>query len=390
MIDLLAILCLVLPVVLTLYAFVVYPAALWLLGRGRPEPLQQAAPEEWPEITICLPAYNEEQAIGSTLESLLAIDYPADRRRIVVMSDASTDRTDAIVQSFADRGVELHRLPERRGKTAAENSVLSLCRGPIIINTDATIRILPDALKPLIRVFGDPTVGVASGRDVSVGDFQREGNRGESNYVGYEMWVRSLETRVGGIVGASGCFYGIRREIIDGAFPEELSRDFASALLAREHGFRAVSVNESVCLVPRTRALRNEYHRKVRTMARGLETLWFKRHLLNPFTEGLFAWMLWSHKLLRWLVFPSLALLPVGLILVGTESHHVLRAMGLVTLGMALAIVGLCWPSSRKVPAVFAVPAFLVASSLAAIQAWAHALRGHRSAVWEPTRRPLV
>src|SRR5690606_28676925 len=106
-------------------------------------------------------------------------------------------------------------------------------------------------LKALVRAFEDTTVGVASSRDVSVGDLTAEGNQGESGYVGYEMQVRALETRIGSIVGASGSFFAMRRELHEPGFPEELSRDFASALMAVERGFRAVSVDDAICLVPR-------------------------------------------------------------------------------------------------------------------------------------------
>src|SRR5690606_32932773 len=104
----------------------------------------------------------------------------------------------------------------------------------------ASIRIRPASLKALIRPFDDPAVGLASGRDVSVGADRRETNRGEAGYVGYEMWVRELETALAGIVGASGCFYAIRRPLHLIPLPEALSRDFAAALHTREHGFQAV------------------------------------------------------------------------------------------------------------------------------------------------------
>src|SRR5437879_13251472 len=132
------------------------------------------------------------------------------------------------------------------------------------------------------------------------------------------MGVRDLETGLrggggggGGIVGASGCLYAIRAGLHREFVPENLSRDFAAALIARRHGLRAVSVPEAVCFVPRGASLRQEYRRKVRTMARGLRTLWALRALLNPLRYGLFAWMLWSHKLCRWLV-PWAALVALG------------------------------------------------------------------------------
>src|SRR6185437_14565924 len=95
-----------------------------------------------------------------------------------------------------DRGVELLRLDTRRGKSAAENAAGGVARGEIIVNTDATIRILPDALKALIRTFADPKVGVASGRDLSVASVSDAAlptaATGESGYVGYEMNIRAL------------------------------------------------------------------------------------------------------------------------------------------------------------------------------------------------------
>ena len=122
------------------------------------------------DLTLFVACYNEEENIIGTLETLLALDYPVDRREVVVMSDASSDRTDEIVRGFEPRGVRLVRMPVRRGKSAAENRTLPLVTGDVVVNTDATIRIPPNSLKPLLRVFQDPTVGAASGRDVSVGD----------------------------------------------------------------------------------------------------------------------------------------------------------------------------------------------------------------------------
>src|SRR5690606_3027473 len=154
-----------------------------------------------------------------------------------------------------DRGVALVRLPKRGGKTAAENEAGRHPVGDIVVNMDATVVVPPEALHHLIAAFRDPTVGVASGRDGSIGDRDQGRNQGESGYVGYEMWVRRLETDCGTIVGASGCFFAIRRSLFDSIFPEALSRDFASPLIAREHGYRSVSVEEAVCYVARTRSL---------------------------------------------------------------------------------------------------------------------------------------
>jgi cellulose synthase/poly-beta-1,6-N-acetylglucosamine synthase-like glycosyltransferase len=385
----LATLLLLLPIVLFVYAYFGYPFILRRLGRRLPDPVPSVDPPQWPMVSLTIPAYNEERSIRNTIETLLSLEYPAERRQILIVSDASTDRTDEIVREYRDRGVELLSLPRRSGKSAAENAAVPHLRGEIIVNTDATIRILPESLKALIRVFVDPTIGVASGRDVSVGDLGREGNQAESGYVGYEMQIRELETRLGGIVGASGCFYAIRRTLHDPAFPPALSRDFASAMIAREHGLRAVSVTDAVCLVPRTRSLRAELRRKSRTMARGLETLSFKRHLLDPRRHGMFAFMLLSHKLCRWLVNLTIPLGLFGLTLLWPYSTLARLLLLLSALLGVMGIAGIYWPESGRVPRIFAIPGFIVVSISAGIEAWGKVLIGEQNPIWEPTRRPV-
>lgn len=385
----LAIAFIVTPVGFLAYSYVVYPIALKLMSLYKPKVQRLDAPDYWPEITITVPCYNEEASIAATVESLLALEYPADRRHILVISDASTDQTDMIVRSYASRGVALVRLSSRGGKTAAENAAWPHLKGEIVVNTDATIRIRRGSLGPLVAVFQDPTIGVASGRDLSVGDVQSAANAGESGYVGYEMWIRSLETRLGTIVGASGCFFATRRELYDAEFPNELSRDFASCLVAREHGYRSVSVDSAIALVPRAVSLRSEYRRKVRTMARGLGTLFYKRHLLNPIQFGGFSIMLISHKLSRWLFQLTLPLMAVGAILVVCAwSWAAPWVIGISSATAVVAALAWWWPESRPMPAALSTPGFVIWSNVAGIVAWSRFFRGEYQPVWEPTRRP--
>jgi cellulose synthase/poly-beta-1,6-N-acetylglucosamine synthase-like glycosyltransferase len=377
------------PVLLVLYSYVGYPLLLRIMAR-RAAPRVAAEPDVWPMISITVPVYNEESQIRGLIESLLALDYPADRRQILIVSDASTDRTDQIVAEFADRGIEFLRMPVRGGKTAAENAAGNLLRGEIVINTDASIRIHPRAIKPLIARFADPTVGAASGRDVSVSGSISDTNVGEAGYVGYEMGIRALETRIAGIVGASGCFYAIRSELHAHPLPDALSRDFAAALITRQHGLRTVSVDESLCFVPRTESFQREYRRKVRTIMRGMETLAHLRFMLNPRSYGVFSWMLISHKICRWLV-PWAALAGmVGLAILAASNTWALVLL-LVMIASMLAGVA-AWFLDRKhaLPRWLALPAFAWAGNLAAFHAAIKAIAGDTNPTWEPTRRDAI
>ena len=377
------------PVVMAIYAYAAYPAIVWLIVRIRPRAGLPPRSRDWPAVTITVPVYNAVATIGNTLERLLSVDYPSDRLQFVVMSDASNDGTDDLVRTFAKRGVELVRAPVRRGKTAAENAAVGVARGDIIVNVDATVVIPRGSLKQLICAFDDPTVGVASGRDVSVGRGDSQDAGPESGYTGYEMRLRALETRAGSIVGASGCFYGIRRSIRGSPLPAGLSWDFASTLVAREQGYRSVSVPGAVCLVPRTVEIKSELRRKARTMARGLGTLFHFRALMNPFKYGGFALMLISHKLFRWLPYLMVPAALGALGVLATRSALAAGLLAITTFSVLIGAASITYASSiRFKPLVFA--GFVVAVISAGFLAWVDVLRGARMATWDPTPRPSV
>jgi cellulose synthase/poly-beta-1,6-N-acetylglucosamine synthase-like glycosyltransferase len=377
-----------LPVAIATYAYVVYPAVLWMLARSRP-PQSTPTHSAMPGVTIVVPAYNEEHQIGGAIDALLAQDYPAEHRQILIVSDASSDRTDDIVSGYAAQGVELLRMSRRSGKTAAENASVASIRGEIVINTDASVRLHPAAVRLLVQAMSDPQVGVASTRDVSM-TVQGRANPAEAGYVGYEMRVRQLETRAGGIVGASGSGYAIRSELHRHPVREDLSRDFSAALTAHRHGYRAVSVEDALCFVPRTASLSREYRRKVRTMSRGMDTIYFNRDLLDPLVHGPFAWKLLSHKIARWAVPLSGILALAGLVLLALERPLAWIAVAAAVLLAGLGVLGARWPDDRAVPGFLSARLIgVLAANLAVVHAAMRFLRGHHDHVWEPTRRSV-
>src|ERR671933_1095383 len=97
-----------------------YPVAAACLARVRARPVRRRDID--PTVTLIVAAHDEQAVIERRLQNLLALDYPRDKLEIVVASDASTDRTDELVESIAahDGRVRLLRCP-RGGKVAAQN-----------------------------------------------------------------------------------------------------------------------------------------------------------------------------------------------------------------------------------------------------------------------------
>ena len=371
-----------------LYTYFGYPALLYLVGAVRgASPVPDEEPEEWPLVSISVAMYNEEAHAPGLVENLLALEYPADRRQILIVSDGSTDRTNEIVSGYADRGVTLVALPTREGKTACENAVAERLEGEIVVNTDASIRLRPDALRHLIPPFSDPEIGLTTGRDVSVGSEADAQNVGESGYVGYEMAVRDLETRLRGIVGASGSLYAIRKPLHVIPVPPALSRDFSAALKCQDHGFRAVSTPRAICVVPRGTSIAREFSRKVRTMTRGMQTLKHWRRLLNPFRHGVFSWMLFSHKICRWAVPWFVVLGGIGLLLLSVELMWARVAAAFGVIAVAVGVLGWITGDAWKAPKPVRLLAFAVMGNVAAMRAFLRSLGGGADAIWEPTVR---
>jgi len=150
-----------------------------------------------------------------------------------------------------------------------------------------------------------------------------------------------------------------------------------------------VSVRDALCYVPRTKALDAELERKIRTMARGLQTLWYMRALLNPLGYRWFAFKLFSHKLCRWLVSLSLPGGVIGLAILGMSTMVFMPVLAAFAFGVTLGFAGLRWSTrGHRPPRILALAGFALAANLAGMRAWYRALRGQSTPVWEPTRRP--
>jgi peptidoglycan-N-acetylglucosamine deacetylase len=133
---------------------------LALIEKLRPAPVDH--PDYLPEVSVLIPAYNEEAAIVQTVRSALASNYP--KLEILVVDDGSTDRTAELVRTNfgRDRGVRL-LLQTNHGKPSALNHALSEAIGEVIISIDGDTIVDAEAIPRLVRHFVDPKVGAVAG-----------------------------------------------------------------------------------------------------------------------------------------------------------------------------------------------------------------------------------
>ena len=275
------------------YPYLGYPLALWLVGKTMPREAE-AGDAPLPSISMIIPVFNEAARIGRKVANTAALDYPTDRMQILFVSDGSSDATVDIIRASGLPGMQIIELPGRGGKAAALNAGLAAATGDLLLFTDAAIELETGSLRAIVAQFRDPRIGCVSGED------RIAESGGEAWYGRYELFLRRLESRVHSIVGASGSFYAQRRAICR-PFTEGMAPDFLSVLRTVEQGYRATSEFSAVGAMTSVKDPRHEFERKVRTLIRGMTTLFEHAHLMNPFRYGWFAFALVSHKVMRWL-----------------------------------------------------------------------------------------
>ena len=273
------------------FGYVGYPIALWLLRSLAPRrSAATPAASSQPSVSVIVAVHNGEHELTRKLEDTLAQAYTG-RLEVIVASDGSTDHTDAIAESFALRGVRLVSRTERRGKEAAQAAAIGEAKGDVLVLTDVSALLEPGAIEAIVRPFADPTIGGVSSEDVV------DQGGGEGLYVRYEMALRRLESEAATLVGLSGSFFAIRRELAT-PWPPHLASDFRCALEAARRGLRTVSAADARARFGTARAPGAEWQRKVRTVRRGLAVLFAYRELLHP-RHGRVALALWGHKVAR-------------------------------------------------------------------------------------------
>lgn len=271
-----------------------YPAAAAALARVRPRAVRRD--DITPEVSVIVAAHDEERVIGPRVENLLALDYPADRFRVVVASDGSTDRTNEIVRGLAEQfeAVELLEC-ERAGKATAQNAAVARSDAEVVAFSDANSRWEPDALRKLVRSFADPDIGYVCGQ---LRLESPDGVNQEGLYWRYELWQRESESMIGSITAGNGAIYAVRRSDYLGFDDPRIGHDFGLPFRLVQRGRRAVYDSEAVAWEKPAIDAEEEYGRKVRMMMRSWRPL--LDGSLARTNDSLFAAELVSHRVLRY------------------------------------------------------------------------------------------
>ena len=250
-----------------------------------------------PAVSIVVAAHNEEGEISGLIESLRRLDYPRERLELVIVSDGSSDGTDACLERLREPWMQVHRLPTQQGKASALNAGVAWARYPVLLLLDASTRPQPDTARLLLRHFADPRVGVVCG---ALRFTHHAGSQHtEGAYWAYECLLRLMEGRLRATLTASGALYAVRRECFPQLSSTAWIEDFLVPMHARRAGFGVVYDPEAWAWEVPAPSLRGEFQRRVRLAVGSFRAL---GELLETRLDGCTRWALVSHKLLRWCV----------------------------------------------------------------------------------------
>jgi cellulose synthase/poly-beta-1,6-N-acetylglucosamine synthase-like glycosyltransferase len=324
-----------------------------------------------PDVSAIVAAYNEQDVIAERIANLRSLDYPPDRVQVIVASDGSSDHTVSRARAAgADVVLEL----PRGGKIRAQDAAVEEAGGALLVFSDANAVWDRDALKRLVAAFADPKIGYVCG-DVSFLD--AGGSNQEGLYWRYEMWLRRMESGLHSVTSGNGAIYATRRDAylkVDPLAGHDLSFPFNMV----KRGWRAIYVSEAHATEKMAPTIEGEFARK-RRMARRTWPTVFGSGLMSPRGYSpLYALMIFSHRVLRYLVpFLHILALALNIALLGQGWLYI------VTLVLQLALL------SGAALAPLAPARLLLIARYYVVTNWALAvglwdwLRGERSPVWE-------
>ncbi len=342
-----------------------------------PVPSVQASPQ----LAILMCVHNEQNVISGRMSNLIALADQLPGTEILVYVDGSTDATEERLRVFGDR-IRVFVSPEQTGKTPGMNLLVTKTDAPVVVFTDAAVRMSETALPTMMSYFNDPSVGCVCGRIVAVnggGSDELTATADTSiRYWAFDAMLRRLESEVASVMGAHGPLFAIRRSLHEPP-PAELFDDFWVSMAILYAGHRVVQAEDFVGHKAIASKQSDEYTRKTRIACQSFN---IHRGLLPRLKQQ--SWLIrycyFSHKTLRWLTIFSLSGFALFATLAAASAGMTVfaaSAWGLSGLGLALGLAGL-----RPFDRVFSALAALVANGRGVIQS----IRGTTYQTWSPVK----
>lgn len=325
---------------LVFYTYLGYGIVLYVLlqlkelfwGRSR-EPQLPEDESAYPDVTLMICAYNEEDVVKEKMENIQQLLYPKDKICVMWVTDGSDDHTNELLHAYPD--VLLVTSPERNGKAAAMQHGLQANKAEYVIFTDANTMLNPEAIREIVKEFMKPNVSCVSGEKRVAA--RRQGQvaaEGEGLYWKYESKLKQWDSDLYSAMGAAGELFAVRMSHYRPAPSNALLDDFMISMLVLKDGHKISYTSKAYATEYGSANMTEESKRKRRIAAGGLQSIWWLKGMMNPFRSPIVAFQFVSHRVLRWSLTPFalLALIPLNIALICMHAGDVYVITGILQL----------------------------------------------------------
>lgn len=365
------------------YHHVIFPKIASWAGR-----LPSAAPERTerdslPTVSIVMPAYNEAAHIVAKIDNLAGQDYPTDRLHILIGCDGCSDVTAELARqaaaSHSDMKIEVVDFATNRGKVWVLNDLIRQARGTVLVLTDVSALLPANGISRLADHFANPAVGAVGAGYLPAGDT----TDGEQAYWDYQRRIKAGESRLGGLIGAHGSCYAIRRNLYRPLDTDTVNDDFIIPMRIALGGWRTLYDPHIVAQELAASPDGTDFARRIRIGRGNAQQFWQLMPRLTFRRPGL-AFAFLSGKAARVLMpfLMGFAWIGSGVAAqagTGTGAILMLALFGLQTTIYLLAALASARPGLRRIGKVEAVRYLVtghIASAIGALQFIAKRERG--------------
>jgi cellulose synthase/poly-beta-1,6-N-acetylglucosamine synthase-like glycosyltransferase len=308
-----------------------------------------------PSIHIVVPAFNEEKVIQQKIDSMAWLDYPDNKLSITIYCDGCSDNTVKCAiksqRQFSNRelNIRIVNLQRNSGKVAVINRAISESDEELIVFSDASAILSTDALWRTAQHFIEDTQLA-----VVTGDYQllMQGSEGEAAYWQYQNKVRSLESNLGSVMGVTGGYYAILRDVCFELEADTINDDFILPMRAVIQGYRATYDKNIIVVETEPTPLKEDGLRRQRISQGNMQQLLRLKGLLLPgpnFNRGWVCWMFISGKCFRVLMPYILIILFALSFMLAIESYFFMFIFFGQVSAYLLALINHCQLKNRLV-----------------------------------------
>ncbi len=346
-----------------------------------------------PDVCLFVTAFNEKNYVKQKVENSFSLHYPQKKIQYLWITDGSNDGTPELLKEY--NNLEVHHLPERRGKMHAINRGMKFVKAPIVIFSDTNTKLNADSIREIVARFNDTKVGCVAGEkriinkkeDVAAG-------AGEGMYWQFESWIKKMDSDLNSAVGAVGELFAIRSGLFEAVEEDTILDDFIISLRIAQRGYKIAYAPQAYAEETASLNVNEELKRKIRIAAGGMQTLFRLKSLLNPFKYGILTWQYISHKVLRWTLAPLSLFLLLFLNILVVLDVGTFSVSGFFNLFLflqivlyLLALIGWYFENKKLRFKFLFVPYYFVAINYAEILGIIRFLKGKQVVTWEKSQR---